>query len=289
MKNVLSGTALLAVTLVAAPVSAQLLGGGGLAGGLGGQLGGATGALSGAANGSLNGMTHTGPVSTDGVVSTRGAGRLDRSVDTRRGRVSASGNASGGGALDQATRVGQSSGGANGATSGAVGGSVDAQLVGTDAVRDAAGRTVSTVGQVADRARSTAGAVGNRARGTVANLADRASNAGGNVAGAVTGSGSAALSGAGGNASVMGNLALAGSGAAQGGAFPVNPGMAVTDAKGRAIGAVQSVRSNAEGAVQQVLVKVGNKVAAVPAANFSGSGNVLVSAMGQGELSKRAD
>ena len=272
MKNFLSGTAILAVALVAAPASAQLLGGGGL----GGQLGGATGMLTGAGNGSLNGMT--GPVSTDGVANTRGAGRLDRSVDTRRGRVSASADASGGGAVDHATRVGDHSASANGSASGALGGGVDARLVGTDAVRDAAGRAANTAGNVAGRARDTAGAV-----------AARASNVGGNAVGAVSGSGSAALAGAGGQGSAMGNLALAGSGAAQGGAFPVNPGMAVTDARGRAIGAVQSVRSNAEGAVQQVLVKIGDKVAAVPAANFSGSGDVLVSAMGQGELARRAD
>ncbi len=200
------------------------------------------------------------------------------------GPVSASGNASGGSTLDSATRVGNRSGGANGATSGTVGGSVDAQLIGTDAVRDAAGRGVNTVGNVAGRVRDTAGAVGNRARGAVSNLTGRAANAAGNAAG----SGSGSLSAAGGNGALSGNLALAGSGAAQGGAFPVNTGMVVNDAQGRAIGAVQSVRTNAQGAVERVLVKVGERIANLPAANFSGSGNVLVSAMGQGDVSSAA-
>ena len=285
MKNFLSGSAILAVALVAAPASAQLLGG---AGGLGGQLGGVTGGLTGSATGSLSGMADRGRVATDTATRTRGSARADRNVDLRRGRVAASGDASGGSTLDNATRIGQVSGGGNGSASGSLGGGVDAQLVGTDAVRDTTGRGVNTVGNVAGQVRDTAGTVGNRARGAVSNLADRAANSGAAAAGSATGSGSGALSAAGGSLSGAGNLALAGSGAAQGGAFPVNPGMAVTDARGRALGAVQSVRANAQGAVERVLVKVGNRVADLPATNFSGSGNVLVSAMGQGDVRSAA-
>ena len=112
------------------------------------------------------------------------------------------------------------------------------------------------------------------------------------LGGSASGSGSAAgagtLSGLGGAASGTGNLALAGSGAANAGAFPVNPGMAVTDAKGRTIGTVQSVRSTARGTVQSVLVRVGKKTADLPAANFSGSGSALVSAMGKGDVKDAA-
>ena len=287
MKTLLSGTAMLAAALVAMPASAQLLGGGGgLVGGgaLGGQLGGVTGGLTGGANGTLSGVGQTGRAATDTAARTRGSVRGDRNVDLRRGRVTALGEAGGGSTLDSATRVGNRSGSANGAASGTVGGGVDAQLVGTDAVRDVAGRGVNTVGNVAGRVRDTAGAVGDRARGAASNLTERAANAGGNVAGSASGSASAT----GGNGSLAGNLALAGSGAAQGGAFPVNTGMVVRDAQGRAIGAVQSVRTNARGAVERVLVKVGDKVANLPAANFSGSGNVLVSAMGQGDVSSAA-
>jgi hypothetical protein len=292
MKKFLSSSAILAVALVAMPASAQLLGGaGGLAGGLGGQLGGATGGVAGSATGSLGSMADQGRIATDTATRTRGSARADRSVDLRRGRVAASGDASGGSTLDSATRIGRASGSGSGSgsASGSLGGGVDAQLIGTDAVRDAAGRGVNTVGNVAERARNIAGAVGNRARGAVSNLADRAAATGGNVAGSTAGSGSGALSGAGGNLSATGNLALAGSGAAQAGGFAVNPGMAVTDARGRAIGAVQSVRTNAQGAVERVLVKVGNRVADLPAANFSGSGSALISAMGQGEVKKAAD
>ena len=284
MKNILSGTAILAIALVASPASAQLLGGGGLTGSLGGQLGGVAGGATGGLTGNLDSVTRSGRVATDNSTRARGSVRGDRNVDLRRGRVSASGNATGGSTLDSATRVGNRSGGANGTTSGSVGGGVDAQLIGTDAVRDAAGRGVNTVGNIAGRARDTAGAVGNRARGAVSNLTGRAANAAGNAAG----SGSGSLSAAGGNGALSGNLALAGSGAAQGGSFPVNTGMVVNDAQGRAIGAVQSVRTNAQGAVERVLVKVGDRIANLPAANFSGSGNVLVSAMGQGDVSSAA-
>ncbi|HWU94044.1 MAG TPA: hypothetical protein VN029_00515, partial [Sphingomonas sp.] len=92
-------------------------------------------------------------------------------------------------------------------------------------------------------------------------------------------------------ASFGGNtLALAGSAAANGdGAFPVSVGMPVTDAKGKLIGTVQSVRTAGRGTVQQVLVKVKDKTATLPAANFTGSGNALVSAMGKGEVQKSAD
>ncbi|WP_230482936.1 hypothetical protein [Sphingomonas sp. Leaf21] len=280
MKNILAGTAILALTLSAAPASAQLLGG---AGGLSGQLGSMTGGLTGSATGSLGTMADQGRIATDTASRTRGSARGDRSVDLRRGRVAASGEASGGSTLDSATRIGRASGAGSGSASGSAGGGVDAQLVGTDTVRAVAGRGVNAVGNAAGRVRDTAGAVGERARGTAASLTDRAANSSAGAAGSASGSGSGLLSAA------SGTLALSGSGAAQGGAFPVNPGMAVTDAKGRAIGAVQSVRTNAQGAVERVLVKVGDRVADLPAANFSGSGSALVSAMGQGEVKRAAD
>jgi hypothetical protein len=64
--------------------------------------------------------------------------------------------------------------------------------------------------------------------------------------------------------------------------------MAVTDAKGHVIGTVSTVRSTAQGSVQQVMVAVGNRTATLPAANFTGSGNVLVSAIGKGEVKNTA-
>jgi hypothetical protein len=62
----------------------------------------------------------------------------------------------------------------------------------------------------------------------------------------------------------------------------------VTDAKGRAIGTVQDVRTTASGKVRDVVVAVGNRTATLPAANFSGSGDALVSAMGKGEVKDAA-
>ncbi|MFC0307399.1 hypothetical protein ACFFIH_23915, partial [Rhizorhabdus histidinilytica] len=103
--------------------------------------------------------------------------------------------------------------------------------------------------------------------------------------GSATGSGNAAGTASGG----LGQLALAGSAAANAaGSFDVAPGMLVQDARGRVIGTVQDVRSTARGTVQSVVMQVGDATATLPAANFNGSGNVLVSAMGKGEVKKTA-
>lgn len=64
--------------------------------------------------------------------------------------------------------------------------------------------------------------------------------------------------------------------------------MNVVDAKGRAIGTVRALKSEADGRVRDVLVQVGNRVATLPAANFSGEGNVLVSAMARSAVSREA-
>ncbi|HKX36791.1 MAG TPA: hypothetical protein VJM79_09045, partial [Rhizorhapis sp.] len=87
----------------------------------------------------------------------------------------------------------------------------------------------------------------------------------------------------------LGQLAAAGSGAADAsGMFAISPGMTIEDAKGRSVGTVQSVRATGEGVVQTVIVESGNHVAELPAANFTGSGSALVSAMGKGEIKKEA-
>ena len=54
------------------------------------------------------------------------------------------------------------------------------------------------------------------------------------------------------------------------------------------IGTVQSVRTTASGAVEAVTVAVGNRLASLPAGNFSGSGDVLVSQMGKAEVARSA-
>ncbi len=85
-------------------------------------------------------------------------------------------------------------------------------------------------------------------------------------------------------------MAVAGSGAASGaGVFAVEPGMAVTDARGKVIGYVQDIRQTGRGVVQALTVEVGNRVATIPAAGFTGSGDVLVTGMTKGELKKTAE
>ena len=76
--------------------------------------------------------------------------------------------------------------------------------------------------------------------------------------------------------------------ASQGDVYPGGPGMVVRDGAGRAIGTVQQVRATANGAVDTVLVAAGDRVAALPADNFTVSGDALVSAMGRGEVRREA-
>ncbi|WP_440979533.1 PRC-barrel domain-containing protein [Sphingomonas pseudosanguinis] len=253
MTRTLFTTAALALAIAATPASAQLLGGsGGLGGSLGGSLGGAAG----------------------GTLGRSGAGELraDRQIDTRSGRVRAGGSAAGEGGTVLDGRSPAGSGRTETRGSGSASGAVDAQLIGTDAVR-------STARGVAGEARGLAGR-GREAIGGVRNAV-------GGAAGGVAGSGNGAANGNVGAGNGM--LALAGSAAAEGaGSFDVRPGMNVVDARGRAIGTVRSLRSEADGRVRDVLVQVGDRVATLPAANFSGEGNVLVSAKGRSAVQRNA-
>jgi hypothetical protein len=71
--------------------------------------------------------------------------------------------------------------------------------------------------------------------------------------------------------------------------FAVEPGMAVTDARGKTIGYVQDLRQTGRGVVEAVTVEVGNRVATLPAASFAGSGDVLVTGMTKGQLKDVAE
>lgn len=68
----------------------------------------------------------------------------------------------------------------------------------------------------------------------------------------------------------------------------LDPGARVEDARGRLIGRVQQVRRNAQGRVEAIDVAMGRHVASLPAANFSVDGDMLVSAMGKGEVKDAA-
>ena len=85
----------------------------------------------------------------------------------------------------------------------------------------------------------------------------------------------------------LGQLAASGSSAANaGGMFAVVPGMPIEDPKGRVVGYVQSVQQTGSGVVQSVIVESGNRMAQLPAANFAGSGDVLLTGMSKGEIRK---
>lgn len=296
MIKILGASALLAIA-VAAPASAQILGGGGgLGGGLGGTLGGLGGRMGGPGmlGSSFDRSSRDLPIAGDATGSLRGSTRSERSVDTRKGHVKASNDSSLDSTLANSARVGDSAISGTGSGNASGSGSADAQLIGTDAVRSTAGKAVHGT-------RSTASAVRGSATATATNLRETSSGAvgatrtfaettlsrarnAGEVAASATHTTSAAVG------SVTGTLALAGSAAAHGaGAFPVTPGMAVTDAKGQLIGTVKSVQTSATGAVQQVLVRVKNKTATLPAANFTGSGDALVSAMSSGDVRTTAN
>jgi hypothetical protein len=263
MKNLIASTFTIAL-IIAAPASAQLLGG---SGGVGGTLGGTLGS-------DPIGRT-TGTITGQGDITN--STRLDRNIDTRSGKVDAdaesSSNANGSliGTADLPNNAVRGS--ADASASSSAKGNASAGLIGTDAVR-------STTGQVVGAARNTAGRARSTANGAVSNVANRASGAG-SLAGSAAGSGSAMAMGN------LGQLAASGSTAANaGGMFAVAPGMPIQDPKGRVLGHVQSVRQSGSGVVQSVIVEAGNRTAELPAANFAGSGDVLVTAMSKGEIKK---
>lgn len=253
MTRTLFTTAALALAIAATPTSAQLLGG---SGGLGGSLGG----------------TLAAPGSAAGA----GELRADRQIDTRSGRVRAGGSAAGEGGTLLDGRSPAGGGRAETRGSGSASGAVDAQLIGTDAVRSTARGVAGEVRGVAGRGREAIGGVRNAVGTTVGGAAASGNGAGNGAATGGAGAGS-------------GMLALTGSAAAQGsGSVDMQPGMNVVDARGRAIGTVRALRNEADGRVRDVLVQVGDRVATLPAANFSGEGNVLVSAKGRSAVQREA-
>lgn len=251
----------------AAPqAQAQLLGGGG---GLGGQLGG-TLSSAGAQLPSL--PTETLRSSTRGSARGTGATTGSQRVDRRRGSVAADRSLEG--SLDaagsQIVQTPAGSGTASGSGSGRAGGSAgaSAQLIGTDAVRDATGGAVV-------RIRETAAATRDRASGLAGSARSLPGSVGGNGSGSASGEGSGSIG--------SGMLAAAGSGAAEGdGAFAVTPGMPVLTPGGERFGRVRQIVTDSRGRVTGVLVRAKDRDVTLPAANLSGSGSALL--MGKGAL-----
>lgn len=257
---------------VSNPASAQLLGGGG--------GGGLTGGLGGGLTGSIERTTGTVTGSTTGTV------RGEKKVDRKSGRVRGNGSAesTSNGSITGGTQVLDRSinGTSNGSASASKSGSVDAQLIGTDAVRGTARDGVARGRGAVETVRGTAGSAVGTARGAADNAAGLASGAG-SIAGSGSAMGSGMASGS------LGQLVASGSGAANGaGTFAIEPGMPIEDAKGRTIGYVQSVKQTKQGIVQAVTVESGNRIATLPAANFSGQGDALVTGMTKGELTSAA-
>lgn len=258
-----------ALTLVAAPAHAQLLGGGGV-----------TGSLNGTVGSTLRAPSEPLRSATRGTVRGDAATRGNQNVDRKNGSVAI--DRSVGTSLDATTGqllgtpAGEASGNASGSANASGSGSANAQLIGTDAVR----------GVVADGAGKASGAVStvrNTATPAVGSARDRnsgAANQGGNVAGSASG----AASGAGMVNSGM--LALAGSGAAQGeGAFAVAPGMPVQVTSGEQLGTVREIVATRSGQVRQLIVETKNGLTTIPAGSLSASGNVLIAGGASGAAS----
>jgi PRC-barrel domain len=252
-----------AFALIATPVSAQLLGGSG-GGSLGGGLGGSIGRTTGTATGSATG-------------SVRSTG--EQTVDRRSGRVRTERQVQGNGSVSADSvvqRSGRSIGSsASGGGSGSGSIATDSQLVGTDALRSTASGTTNSAVALAQGTRATA-------QDTVRN--------GTRVAGSSAARGSAAgmstFSGA------AGQLALAGSAAGNAaGNFDLSPGTMIVNERGRAIGEVQQVMTDSRGRVEALIVDVqgSDELAIVSAANFTGSGDVLISSMSRGALEEAAE
>lgn len=266
------------IGLLAAPqAQAQLLGGGGgLGGGLGGQL---DGRLSGAGTTLRSLPTETLRSSTRGSARGSGATTGSQRVDRRRGSVAV--DRSFEGSLDAAgsqivqSPVGAGSASGSGTGSAAGSGSANAQLLGTDAVRDVTGRAVG-------RARDAAVSTRERASG----LTGRARAVPGSIS--TNGSGSGSAGGEGTGSIGTGMLAAAGSGAAAGdGAFAVTPGMQVLAPGGERFGKVRQLITDSRGRVTSVLVRAKDRDVSIPAGNLSGSGSVLL--MGEGAATTRSE
>ena len=81
------------------------------------------------------------------------------------------------------------------------------------------------------------------------------------------------------------NLALAGStAAAASGSFDIKSGTQLFDMAGEKIGKVKQVVADANGRVQALVVKVEDTTATLAAANFAANGDVLVTAMSEGQI-----
>lgn len=257
-----------ALTLIAAPAHAQLLGGSGQAG--------VTGSLNSTINSTVRAPTETVRSTTRGTLNGEATTRGSQNVDRENGSVSIARSADTG--LDATTSqllgtpAGEASGNASSSGNASGSGSANAQLIGTDAVTSTVRGTASTMGNVATSAASS--------------TRQRASGATGQ-AGSIAGSTSGAASGAG--MIDSGVLALAGSGAAQGeGALAVAPGMPVQLPTGEQLGTVRDIVATRSGEVRQLVVETKDGLTSIPAGNLTASGSLLIAGQASGSASNEA-
>lgn len=271
-----------ALIITTAPAHAQLLGSG-LGGGLGASVGGSIGGTLGG-TGSIGSTVDSVRSSASGTLRGSGSTSGSQSINRKSGQVHADRNASAAGGGDLSQMVGAPTraigGEATGNAGGTGSGSLDAQLLGTDAVRDTARPVRGAASGVAESAHGTAGGT---ASGALASVGDLTSS----VTGTLSGSGSAA--GSGGGAGSVGPVGGGGSanGAGEGG-FQVTRGTPVLAPHGERIGKVRQIFTNGSGEIEQMLVKIDGATALLPASNFSASGNAVMSAMTEGQIQQAA-
>ena len=269
-----------ALTLIAAPAHAQLLGGGG--------LGGVTGTISSRVDPTLRSSTDRIRSTTRGTARGTASTNGDQNVNRNSGEVSinrsldAGIDATSSQLLD--TPAGMVTGEAAGSGSASGAGNANAQLIGTDAVRgaagDAAGRARNGVSTVRNLATPAVGEARDRVSGLAGNAGNAAGSASGTAAGAASGAGS------------LGNgmLALTGSTAAEGdGAFAVTPGMPVNLPSGQQLGNVRDIVTTRSGEIRELVVDTRNGPTVLPAANLTGNGSALIFGQGNGSASSGND
>ena len=114
---------------------------------------------------------------------------------------------------------------------------------------------------------------------TVLSAAQLASAGQGQASGSGNGSASGIFSG------LSHSLALSGSAAGNAaGSFDIKPGTQLFDMTGEKIGKIKEVAADSKGRVTALVVKVKDTTATLPASDFAANGDVLVTAMSQGQI-----
>lgn len=264
-----------ALTLIAAPAHAQLLGGGGQSV--------ISGSVNGTGNSTLRTPTETVRSTTRGTLRGDAATRGDQNVDKQNGSVaidrSVDTNLNATTSQMLGAPAGDASGNASGSANASASGSANAQLIGTDAVTGTAQSTTARARETVSSARNIAAPAVGAARDRLSGAAGQAANLAGSASGAAQGAGM--IDG--------GVLALAGSGAAQGeGAFSVALGTPVQLPSGQQLGTVRDIVATRTGMVRQLVVETKDGLTAIPAGSLTASGSILIAGQASGSATNEA-